>query len=284
MNKKLLAGIAIAIACAGNANAQTQVANSGFEEWESVTYKQGLKKLNGDEPVNWSSFVDATGGMKSIGAAVQLFKETENVHGGTACAKLTTNSVLGIVAQGNLTTGCVNMGSATATDATGNYNYVNEANPGQAMRFTGRPKKFTVWLRGKCSMNANVAIHLVTKGYYQDPFVEGRNTAKLIAMSQITPALASETEWTQYEGEFTYYDSADPYYVLVNVSTSAVPGEGNAQDVLYVDDLEMVYDMDNIDRPISDVNAPSQTYNIMGQRTSNAHGIIIKNGKKFIVK
>ena len=40
------------------ANAQYQLANSGFEDWESLS--------SGEEPVKWSSFVDGTGSMKSM--------------------------------------------------------------------------------------------------------------------------------------------------------------------------------------------------------------------------
>lgn len=82
------------------ANAQTQLYNGGFEEWESVTYSN----KSGEEPVKWSSFLDGTGTLKSTAAAVQVVKSDEVRDGATGyCAKLTSRSVLGVIAQGNLT-------------------------------------------------------------------------------------------------------------------------------------------------------------------------------------
>lgn len=230
---------ALALLCSNNINAQYQLANNGFEEWEEVTYKKSLSTMKGNEPVKWSSFVDATGGMKSVGAAVQLFKETETKHGGAACAKITARSVLGVTAQGNLTNGCVNMGSATATDAKSNYNYINESREDQSMKFSGRPDAVKIWVNFSGSTNANVEVILTTKGYYQSPEANTL-TAKKVAHAQ-NKTIASNGTWTELTIPFTYSTDDTPYYSLVNISTSAEPGKGAASDVLYVDDIIMVY-------------------------------------------
>ena len=168
--KKLFAILIFGAACLG-ARAQYQLGNSDFEKWEAVTYKT----YSGDEPKEWSSFLNASGSLKSIGVkAIQLFKSTEVRQGssGTYCAKITANSVIGgVVAQGNLTNGCINMGSMSAADAKGNYNYINEGTDGQAMTFTGKPDAMTIWVNFHAGKGgtANVSTILCTKGYYQDP-------------------------------------------------------------------------------------------------------------------
>ena len=47
---------------AASANAQYQVQNGGFEEWESVSYNSET----GEEPLHWSSFLTGTGGLNEV--------------------------------------------------------------------------------------------------------------------------------------------------------------------------------------------------------------------------
>lgn len=266
------------------ANAQTQLANNGFEEWETVTYNG----KSGEEPVKWSSFLDGTGKQQGLAAAVQLEKSTDVRPGsdGRYSARIKTRVISipfigSIPAQGNLTTGCVNMGSTTATDAGGNYNYINHEREDQAMKFTGRPLSCKFWLKGKCSQDANVTIHLVSNGYYQDPVYQDRNTAVEIA-NAVFHGTITET-WTEYSVTFNYLSTNNPEYVLVNISTSAVPGKGAESDYLLVDDIEMVYNTTSLDAIETVTATDAAAYNLAGQRvTNNARGIVIKNGKKFI--
>lgn len=229
-----------------SANAQEQLENSGFEQWESVTYSG----RTGEEPVKWSSFLDGTGTLKSMAGYSQLKKSTDVREGaeGQYCAVINARAVkMGMItlatAQGNLTNGCVNMGSTTATDASGNYNYINTEREDQAMKFTSRPKSLKVWMKGACQYNASIAVHLVTSGYYQDPETsKNPNTAKKVASA--TKSIAITSTWTEYEVEFAYEEGVEdnPEYILVTFASSATPGKANVNDVLYIDDLVMVYD------------------------------------------
>lgn len=288
---KRILTFALAIFAIASVNAQTQIYNSDFEEWETVTYNN----KSCEEPVRWSSFIDGTGGLKSMAGNVQLEKSTDK-HSGNYSAKINTREIkvlfVTIPAQGNLTTGCVNMGSTSATDASGNYNYINHAREDQAMPFTGKPKKFEIYLKGNCSQKASVAIHLVKgSGHYQEPASDKNpNNATRIALAELQTSVTDS--WTKYEGEFNYSNgdiatSDSPEYVLVNISTSATPGQGKASDVLYIDDLTMVYDEANsIESTIVDASTfDAPAYNLAGLRVAdNATGIIIKNGKKFFNK
>ncbi len=239
--KKILTALLCVVATV-TAQAQYQLANGDFESWETVEYTE--TKVC-EEPVQWSSFYDATGGMKSFGTSTtpQIFKDEDKRPGsaGQYSCRITSNSVFGVVAQGNLTTGCVNMGSASATDASGNYNYINEAREDQAMRFAGRPDAVRFWVKFSGVKTGNCSVLLTTKGYYQDPVYPGRNTATLVGQALSGTSIVSNDEWTQYTVPFEWLSDEQPYYALVNVSTCAEPGAGAAADYLYIDDMEMIY-------------------------------------------
>lgn len=215
-----------------------QLRNGSFEDWETVS----AGSTTGEEPVCWSSFITATGAMASMVRAVQLRKDdTESVDGNYS-ARLNARSVMGIaMAQGNMTTGCINGGSMTATDANGNYNYTNEAGDEQAMYFTGRPDAMKVWIKSSCSGTIKIAAFLHEKGYFQDP-VTGNSSklVPLVASGEIAPE-SNDLTWTEYTLPFTYESDANPYYALVSFATSSVPGKGSANDYMFIDNVTMVY-------------------------------------------
>lgn len=242
--KKLLL-IIFAGLMAVTVNAQYEVRNGGFEEWEAVT--------NGEEPLNWSSFLTASGSMSSMVAKEQLFKATEVRPGsaGQYSAKITAATVFGVVAQGNMTSGCINAGSTSAMDASGNYNYTNEDNEGQCMVFTGRPDAVRVWVNlytGNADYpTGNVSVFLHEKGYYQDPNTANRDKlARMVAHAKATPASSgsaeySEEGWQELIIPFEYASTSRPYYMLASFSTNSTPGKGSASDWMYIDDMEVLY-------------------------------------------
>jgi len=224
------------------AQAQYQLTNGDFESWETVEYT--LTKVC-EEPTQWSSLYDATGAMKSLSTSTraQIYKD-EDVRpesAGQYSCRITSNSAFGVVTPGNLTNGCVNMGSNSSTDASGNYNYINEERSDQAMRFTGRPDAVRFWVKFSGVMAGKCNVLLTTKGYYQDPVYEDRNTAVLVGQALSGDRIASNDEWTQYTVPFEWLSDEQPYYALVNVSTCSDPSSGNASDYLYIDDIEMIY-------------------------------------------
>lgn len=243
--------ILLALLVGGNlaANAQYQLANNGFEEWEDVSYK----KIKGQEPLHWNSFITGEGSMKGTACKTsQLEKSTDVRTGstGTYSAKLTDYDVkmLGLhlaYAQGNMTTGCINMGSATASDASGNYNKTNEDDDNFNQKFTGRPDAMKVWVKfystnSSYRAKANTILH--TAGYYQDP--ETKNiTATVVAKAENT-SISPTNEWQELTIPFAY-NSEDrnvrPAYALVSFATNAIPGQGTGSDYLLVDDVEYIY-------------------------------------------
>lgn len=233
------------------ANAQYQLKNAGFEEWEEVSYKtSGIfgATYQGEEPLNWNSFLTGTGNFKSTAGRNQLEKVSEVRPGslGQYSAKLFARKVFGtIFAQGNLTTGCISMGSITADDASGNYNFtdVNDENLNQ--KFSGLPDAMHIWVK-YISTNSefpygkvNTILH--TEGYYQDPLANNI-TAKLVAKAEKID-IVNSNEWQELTIPFVYENGINerPAYALVSFATNTEPGKGKEGDYMLVDDLEYLY-------------------------------------------
>lgn len=174
----------------------------------------------------------------------QVEKSTDIRPGsaGTQSVKIFDRRVLGsIIAQGNLTTGCINMGSMTAADAKGNYNYTDTSDDAFNQKFTGRPDTMVVWVKyvSTGGNNAKVNTILHTDGYYQDP--EGNTlTAKVIAKAENT-TIASSNDWKKLTVPFVYNETGRPTYALVSFATNNTPGKGTGSDYMLIDDLEYIY-------------------------------------------
>ncbi len=160
MKKKLLFIMSAALLSGSNvmAEEEPQIPNGDFETW---TY-------DGENlPNNWNSFQTADGSLASMGynsSDRQVKRSTDTRPGSTGqySCSIWARSVklgifdLGIVAQGNLTTGRVHAGSSSAANKE-NYNYTdrngstNKANgkSGEpcAIPFTGKPKAVKVWVK-----------------------------------------------------------------------------------------------------------------------------------------
>lgn len=209
-----------------------QVPNAGFEDWEEIGG-------GNQEPVNWSSFCTATGSMVGMAGKNQI-NPSDDCHSGARAAHIWSRSIVGVVAQGNLTSGCINAGSMTASDASGNYNYTRVEQPGQAMKFTGRPDAIRVWVKSKTAGSFKIAAILHSEGFYQDPFVQRDGMATLIGQAESAPANNREV-WTEYVVPFTYHNTDHPAYALISFATSNTPGGGASGDLLWVDDITMEY-------------------------------------------
>lgn len=243
--KKFITLMILSALCLG-AKAQYQLANSDFEEWEAVSQKVGWLTKKGNEPLNWNSFVTGRSASSEFNSAVQdQLKKSEDVRPnslGKYSVKLISKKVLGIaVAQGNLTTGRINMGSYTANDADGNYNYVDDNSSDQP--FTGKPDQLRVWVKYSGIKYGTATIYLLTKGYYQDPMGNTNNITATCVAKAANTELPSNAEWTQYTLSFDYSEGVNetPSYAFVNFSTCNEPGNGSTNDYMLIDDIEMVY-------------------------------------------
>lgn len=236
MIKKTILG-SLFMTCALTAGAQGiyQFADPGFEQ--SWTNKK--------EPGNgWHSFATAGGDYKwaaSMSPAPEHAAEGNNQSDHSV--KLISKD-LGIAkANGNLTTGRINMGSYDAGDATANYNF-SDITGGQALEFAGTPDAVTFYAkftagRDNANNQGRGQFILHDEFAYQDPEVDDQVSHRVAKASQL---ISESTEWTKYTVNFVYDQDVKPakQYLLASFTTNPVAG-GSADDVLYIDDIYFVY-------------------------------------------
>lgn len=240
MIKKTILG-SLFMTCALTAGAQGiyQFANPGFEQdW-----------TNAKEPGNgWHSFATARttdlGGLGSIAQGMSPAPEhaTEGNNQSAHSVKLTSKDLSIAKANGNLTTGRINMGSTDPKNPA-NYNF-SDIEGGQALEFAGTPDAVTFYAKFKAGAK-NVKKQgrgqfiLHDEYRYQDPEVESQVSYRVAKASQL---IDESEDWTQYTVPFTYDQDVKPakQYLLASFTTNPNPGE-SAGDELYIDDIYFVY-------------------------------------------
>lgn len=228
-----------------HANSQTQVGNSNFEQWESTTSEIA-------EPVNWNSFKTASGGLNSY-AGQQMDRSTQKRPGstGTYSARIWTRDINVIFttvhANGNITLGQIEMGSATATSSS-NYNYTNQSSTSFSEAFTDTPDSLVVWVKYKpvtpsasLTGKASCVIHKsLSTGSFKDPNdVNGTN----VVAKAIAPINYNSGNWQRLSIPFTYTGepTSQAAYVIATFTSCYTPGGGSGGDSLLIDDMELVY-------------------------------------------
>lgn len=216
-----------------------QVNNSGFETWKDV-----------NEPGDgWYSFVSANtsglGGFIGGMAKSSSKKNTVKTTGRTGNAVLLkSSSIFGTKANGNLTTGCINMGSSTPANAA-NYNYTNRSGVNSCL-FAGRPDSLVFYAKFKRGQGGNDTYtgrcHAVLHGDidYKDPHETEENKAKYL-IGETTIYSTVTDEWTRYVGAFTYTGTtAEKMYMLASFTTNETPG-ASYNDEFSIDDVQFIY-------------------------------------------
>lgn len=237
MIKKTILG-SLFMTCALTAGAQGiyQFADPGFEkDW-----------TNAKEPGNgWHSFATADGdyawAASQSPAPVHATEGYQSAHS----VKLWSKKVLGIAnANGNLTTGRINMGDMKADNTEKNYNFSDIVPGGQALEFAGTPDAVTFYAKFKAGADnvknqgrGQFILHEDVP--YQDPEVEKQASYRVAKASQL---IGESEDWKQYTVPFTYDQAEKPekQYLLASFTTNPVPGE-SAGDELYIDDIYFVY-------------------------------------------
>lgn len=243
----------------GLAQGVYQIPNSDFEgEWTTNEIKGLLGSISHSEdtPASWHSFYHADGEYKD--AAVSLFanqagtvKQTTGYDGkGFSAAIVSRKNMMESISNGNLTTGIVHMGSMTADDPQ-NYNYSNVNSADSCCLFTGLPDSVKVWFKFKPKTEtdeASMNLILHTEGGYRDPsasLTEEEEAAARIAKAYTTIGNTGE-QWKAYSVAFDY--NGDLYqtyegkkYMLASFSTNKGAGKGSADDSLFIDHIQLVY-------------------------------------------
>lgn len=222
----------------------TQIGNGDFEDWRNVTSKNHA-------PNNWNSFETAEGSMASWAGGQQVAMTEGGRPGsdGLYCVDIYSNSILGISANGNLTIGCINAGSTTATDAA-NHNFSKITDPSKSETISKIPSAIKFWAKfvpnsessdARMAATVHDAYNYITYG--QSKHDNDANKAHAIAQAELNFS-KEDGEWMEMTVPFTRTGNAigTQMYIVVNFTTNATPGGGGSSDHLYIDDVELIYD------------------------------------------
>ena len=231
--KKLLLTLT---ACTGLLTAQAQgvyqIPNSGFENWAADK-----------EPGNgWNSFASAGGSFASFGSSSPAPEKVEGYESPSA-VRLTSKFLIVANANGNLTTGRINMGNYNPTDAA-NYNFTDLENATHSLLFAGTPDSVAFYAKFKSGGSENGRGQFILHDEYRycDPETsneEGYEAHKVALAAALIPECA---EWTRFSAPFEYTNTKKPekQYMLASFTTNPVPG-GSANDTLTVDSVVLIY-------------------------------------------
>lgn len=216
---------------------QTQVGNSDFESWETSTSELA-------EPVNWNSFKTGSGTWSSFGGQ-QLDKSTSVRPGSTgvySARVFSRDAGFGIVANGNMTLGKIEMGSTTPSSSS-NYNYSITSNADFSESFADSPDSLVVWVKytpvNASGNNARVSaiIHNNTDGYKDPNDVAGANT--IATAIHNFPSIGG---WERLAIPFTYVGTpGNAAFIIITFTSNSTPGGGSVNDELLIDDLQLIY-------------------------------------------
>ena len=216
-----------------------QIGNYTFEEWDS----------NG-EPKNWNGFKTAGGSYANMVSGEGKVGSNSDVRPGTAgktSARVYSTSVVGVVANGNMTTGQIIAGAMSAAN-TDNHNESKIGDSNFSQVLTARPDSFTVWLKyvpmSGSSSTAGFSnyIHGNHSGF-TDPLTG--NSSKYIVASANVSKLTTDRGWKRFSIPFDYAtytaNGESPAYIMTTFNTNSTPGGGDAGEELYVDDILLIY-------------------------------------------
>lgn len=218
--------------------AQTQVGNSDFEQWETSTTELA-------EPVNWNSFKTATGSYNSF-SGKQMNRSTDVRPGssGMYSARIWTRDASLALANGNMTLGQIVMGAISPTSQN-NHNKTVLNDPAFSESFTDTPDSLVVWVKYKpinttAGNKGRVSCAIHIDNNYRDPNDLSDNTlTKAVAQYEF---LYSNGGWQRLSIPFVNVNaSLTAAYIITTFTSCSVPGGGDANDTLYVDDMQLVY-------------------------------------------
>lgn len=265
MKKILLVGLCLSMVT--TTFSQTQIGNSDFEAWENVT--------GGSEPVNWNSFLTASGGWNwAAENQIQSSSDVRPGSAGTKSCRINARSAFGIIANGNVNLGQVNMGSSSPTNSA-NYNISRTAQAGFSEAMPHRPDSLIFWAKSQCSGNARVKATIHDAYDYRDP-EDAASTSHVVATAILNFPAAGGV-WKRYSVPFNYTGPATAQaYILMTFTTNQTPGGGSASDVLFIDDVSLYYNQAPTINPDSYVTDENIAINctVLSNDTDPENGIV----------
>ncbi len=224
-----------------------QIPNSGFENYHAYN--------NIDEPLRWHSFATADGKFANfVKGTAHTFKSTDVRPGSAGSTSLSVKAtkVVGVVANGTVTTGRMIAGSMKAADAANHAeldmsktDVDGNGNP-YYVDMVGHPDSLAVWVKfsqGTAQEDhpyATVSAYITDGTYFQDP--QDKAYTNIMAKAQNNEIATTDGKWKRIVIPFTYVDdNVNGKAILVTISTNADAGKGSNGDEILIDDLELIY-------------------------------------------
>ena len=244
------------------AYAQTfQIPNSDFETWSTDN--------DITEPRYWHGFKSATGSLASQATSTLLKSNDVRTGASGSSAVIASKSIYGVVANGTMTNGRLMAQSMTASN-TWNHSEMDQnstATDKWGDKFytalNAKPDAIKTWLKFTQGTDnsdypyATLSAILFDGDKYQDPEPKKGDSSSLIGGTKYTQddvdyaaaRVAAKAQnkqiatgdWRELSIPFSYTDASKAKAILVTISTNATPGKGSANDQVWVDDMELVY-------------------------------------------
>ena len=161
---------------------------------------------------------------------------------GMYSARVFSKSTIGIIANGNLTLGRINMGSSTP-NSTSNYNYTDTGNSDFSQQLNSSPDSIAFWVKYNNSSSSDLARikAIIHDDYdYVDPMTS-ESEPHVVADAALNFE-STDGSWVRKSVPFDYVGpSTTPEYILVTFTTNMIPGGGSDGDEIFIDDVELIY-------------------------------------------
>lgn len=238
--KKCFIFFALLLGLSLSSYAQYQLQNPGFEEWGSGNVSA--------EPLHWNSFATSDGAMAILASTPHHYHRNGGRPGtdGSSFLTIYSTSIIGIVANGNMTTGRIHADEASATSPN-NYNYTQRSNPDFSQPFTATPDSMYIWVSfyaSDANTQGSISAFLHGNCDFRDPSDKNDHSkyaAQAVAHFTRTTSSRNIYSWQQIKVPFVYDGTAEPAYILMSLTTNKNPGAGAAYDSLSIDDIQFIY-------------------------------------------
>src|SRR5690554_7963062 len=221
--------------------AQMQIGNSDFENWD---------ELGNDEerPGNWNNMKNGDlCGLCAFGSIQTTWRDTETRPGssGTFSVRIKSGNALGTIVNGNMTLGKLHAPSTSPSDG---YNATNKSNTQFSEVMTDKPDSITFWAKYSITNNADSArVSAIIHGDYNYRDPQNSDSAPFV-VSKAIKNFQTNGNWVRMSVPFDYSGpSTDAQYILVSLISSHNPGTGVNGATLYVDDLELIYNANEVE-------------------------------------
>lgn len=244
-----------------------QFENPGFEQWDGGS---------NDEPTGWNSYPSGNCTML-IGCSTAKTKRHERSSDtrpgstGSYSCLIYAKSALGVVANGALTSGQMQLVSLNTSSAA-NGNRTIQNNNDFNHRLNAKPDSIVFWAKVvNASDGSQACCHLYIHDNFnlQDPLGGNEDSnfkSHIIGMVPSYNFTNNGSTWQRhstpirYDGD-TCRSTNDPEYILITFSTNYLAMQGANNDKLYIDDIELIYNANLSSITVNGQNIPNFNQN-----------------------